>query len=206
MVLIVLALSALLILLLLGSLAKSQSTPLVNLAMLPERFIVLDLETTGLRLAQHEIIEIGAIRVNRDSTNHETFQTLVMLAKPLSKEIVQLTGITQLMIDRDGVSLEMAMSSFLDFIGDLPLVAFNAKFDLSFLRKAAGCQGLTISNDVSCALEMSRRAWPGLKSYRLQTLAKMGGLKGGLAHRALADCQLALTVYTSAASKLGSSC
>ncbi len=172
--------------------------------MLPERFVVLDLETTGLRLAQHEIIEIGAIRVNRDSKSHETFQTFVIQAKPLSKEIIQLTGITQLMIDRDGVALETAVKSFLNFIGDLPLVAFNAKFDLGFLKKAAGHQGLTIPNDVSCALEMSRRAWPGLKNYRLQTLARMGGLQRGLAHRALADCQLALTVYTSAASKLGS--
>lgn len=129
-----------------------------------------------------------------------------MLTKPLSKEITQLTGITQLMIDRDAVSLEMAISSFLDFVGDLPLVAFNAKFDLSFLKKAAGRQGLTIPNDVSCALEMSRRAWPGLKSYRLQTLARTGGLQRGLAHRALADCQLALTVYTSAVLKLGSDC
>jgi DNA polymerase III epsilon subunit family exonuclease len=178
----------------------------VNLAVLPERFIVLDLETTGLRSTEHEIIEVGAIRVNRDSTTHETFQTLVRPSVAVPEKIVRLTGITQQMIDRDGIPLDTAIHSLLDFIGDLPLVVFNAKFDLSFLKRAAGRQGKRIPNRVICALEMSRRAWPGLRSYRLQTLAKLGGLSHNGSHRALADCQSALIVYTSAGSKLGSDC
>jgi len=50
----------------------------IGLSSLPERFVVFDLETTGLKAGQHEIIEIGAIRVNRDSNQHETFSALVM--------------------------------------------------------------------------------------------------------------------------------
>ncbi|MBU1397268.1 MAG: hypothetical protein KKE84_14180 [Gammaproteobacteria bacterium] len=50
---------------------------------------------------------------------------------------------------------------------------------------------------------MSRRAWPGRKSYRLADLAKDGKLSSDGTHRALGDCQRALIVYTAAASRLG---
>lgn len=87
----------------------------IDLSVLPERFIVLDLETTGLRSMEHEIIEIGAIRVSRDSTAHETFHTLVTPAKPLPKEIARLTGITQQMLDHDSIPLETAIDLFMEF-------------------------------------------------------------------------------------------
>jgi DNA polymerase-3 subunit epsilon len=197
---------AILSLIILRNLKKDQPEKKISLAVLPKRFVVLDLETTGLLATRHEIIEIGAIRVNRDSTTHETFQTLVKTSAFLPKKIVEITGITQSMIDGEGVSMETALAEFMAFIGDLPLVTFNAEFDMAFLQKAANGQGVSIKNKTSCALTMSRRAWPGLKSYRLQNLAKIAGLSTGEAHRALADCQLTLTVYCAAGSKLGTDC
>ena len=174
-----------------------------NLPFLPERFVVFDLETTGLDSANHEIIEIGAIRVNRDSNVHDTFQGLVRPTKRVPKKITQITGISQEMVDKDGEPLRKAMEEFSAFIGGLPLVAFNADFDMAFLQHAAKQYNLALDNPVSCALKMARRAWPGRKSYRLRDLAKDGGLSGEGAHRSLGDCKRALIVYTAAAAKLG---
>lgn len=182
----------------------SRARPKISLAHLPERFVVLDLETTGLDPAKHEIIEIGAIRVNRDSTNHDTYQSLVKSSKKVPKKITQITGITQAMLDADGANLEAALQEFLDFAGDLHLVSFNADFDMAFLRNAATKHSIPINNTVSCALKMARRAWPGRRSYRLVELAKDGNLSNDGTHRALGDCQRALIVYTAAASRLGS--
>lgn len=109
----------------------------INLAPLPPRFVVLDLETTGLDPVRNEIIEIGAIRVNRDSGIHDTFRTLVKPVRHIPKNITQINGISQEMVDSEGMPLEQAIKEFAAFIGDLPLVTFNADFDMAFLRKAA---------------------------------------------------------------------
>ena len=175
----------------------------IDLTSLPARFVVVDLETTGLDSTQHEIIEIGAIRVNRDSNIHDTLQALIKPTQRIPKKISKMTGISQDMVDRDGEPIGKMMEEFAKFIGDLPLVVFNADFDMAFLRRAAKQHNLVIGNPVSCALKMARRAWPGRKSYRLRDLAKDGGLLGEGTHRALDDCKRALIVYSAAASTLG---
>ena len=174
----------------------------VDLSSLSQRFVVVDLETTGLDPTRHEIIEIGAIRVNRDSDVHETFQVLVKPLKRIPKKITQITGISQDMVDHEGEPLEIAIREFAAFIGDLPLVTFNAEFDMAFLQNSAKQHNVVIGNPVSCALKMARRAWPGRQSYRLSDLAKDGGLSDEGTHRSLGDCQRALIVYTAAVSRL----
>jgi len=175
-----------------------------DLSVLPPQFIVLDLETTGLKPDQHEIIEIGAIRVHRDSNKHDTFQALVKPSQKVPAKITELTGITQAMIDADGGEPATALRDLHSFVGDHRIVTFNAEFDMGFLHQAAARHGLRFSNDVSCALKMARRAWPGRKSYRLTDLARDGNLALNDEHRALGDCQRALHIYAAAASKLRS--
>lgn len=181
----------------------SKRTKPVSLAHLPERFVVFDLETTGLTAGRNEIIEIGAIRVNRDSTQHQSYQSLVRPTKKVPKKITDLTGITQEMLSTEGQPLDKALREFAEFVGDLRLVTFNAEFDMSFLNAATSQVDLKpFRNPTSCALKMSRRAWPGRQSYRLSDLSKDGNLSSEGTHRALGDCQRALIVYTAAASKL----
>lgn len=168
----------------------------------PERFVVFDLETTGLNPAQHEIIEIAAIKVSRDSDVHDYFQSLVKPLKRIPKGATQKNGITDDMVNKDGEPLETVLREFTEFIADLPLVSFNADFDMGFLERSAKRRGLVIRNRVSCALKMARSAWPGRESYRLGDLAKDGNLSLEDMHRALGDCKRTIFVYTAAAMKL----
>jgi len=124
----------------------------VDLSVLPEVFIVADTETTGLNPEKDEIIEIAAIKVNRDSDLHQSFVAIVKPTKPISKKITQITGISQKMLDSEGQSIESAMHEFLDFIGDLRLVFYNAPFDIAFLQKAAAKINHTLPNQISDAL------------------------------------------------------
>ncbi len=170
---------------------------------IPESFVVFDLETTGLDAGEDEIIEIGAIKITDVKQDvHTFFQALVKPMKPIPKEITRLTGISQEMVDRDGASLEEAVRGFMAFAGELPLVAFNAKFDMAFLRKAARKCDIAVRNPTSCALKKARRAWPDRSSYRLSDLARWAGLSDEDTHRALGDCKRTLILYAAAASKL----
>ncbi|HVC48135.1 MAG TPA: 3'-5' exonuclease [Terracidiphilus sp.] len=173
------------------------------LHLLPESFVVVDLETTGLNPAADEIIEIGAIKAVLNSTNHLAFQMLVKPNGQVPKSISKMTGITQTMVDTEGVPISEALTQFLEFVGGLPLVTYNAEFDMGFLWAAAKGCGLTINNRYACALKMARRAWPGLPNYRLATLGKLGNLSDVDTHRAVGDCERALIVFTSATSVLG---
>lgn len=172
------------------------------LPFLPAQFVVFDLETTGLNPKRHEIIEIGAIRVTTASSHHVTLRTLVKPLKPIPKRITRITGISQAMVESDGVALEEAIREFIDFIGDLPLVSYNAQFDMSFLEQSTARYNLTIRNPATCALKMARRAWPGRESYRLVDLARDGRLSCDDAHHALGDCKRTMIVYAAAAAEL----
>lgn len=178
--------------------------PKPNLSMLPERFIVFDLETTGLRSDTHEIIEIGAICVNRDSDLHATFSTLVIPTGRVSSKITSLTGLDRRMLTTEGQELATALEEFSAFVGDLPLVAFNARFDQAFLTGACERVGRApFRNQIICALVLSRKAWPGRSTYRLSDLCSGAGIEIHSEHRALPDCERALRVYVAASQKLG---
>jgi DNA polymerase III epsilon subunit family exonuclease len=173
---------------------------------LPDSFIVIDLETTGLKPEHDEIIEIAAIKHTKGEINNQFIQGLVKPRQKIPAKITKITGITQEMVDRDGETLEKAFHDLLEFIGDLRLVTFNAEFDMAFLQAAAETLGRPrLINPVSCALKMARRAFPKRKGFKLVDLASDGQIAdGNQAHRALEDARRALIVYTTASSILKS--
>lgn len=169
----------------------------------PGQFIVFDLETTGLDPSKHEIIEIGAIKVSKNQTRHEGFHALIKPKKKIPARITEINGITNEMV-ANGQDIDDVLPEFMAFIGNHRLVAYNAKFDMSFLDTAAARKGKIVKNPCSCALNMARRAWPGLPSYKLTHIAEHTGISTEGAHRALEDCKMAATVYLAAAAKLKS--
>jgi DNA polymerase III epsilon subunit-like protein len=72
------------------------------------------------------------------------------------------------------------MVEFLDFVGDDLLVFYNAKFDVGFLKRAAGTVGRPIPSRIACAYKASRVAWPQLPRFRLVDVAQARGVSAGL--------------------------
>lgn len=182
-----------------------KSVSKIDISCLPERFVVFDFETTGLDAGKCEIIEVAAIKANRDSNQHDYIQALVLPQKKIPKKITDINGITQEMVENDGEPIEKVITEFLEFIGPLPLVAYNAKFDVSFLKAATGKANIMHpGNEVFCALTMARKAWPDLISYRLADIARSVGGGNLKSHRALDDCQKTLIIFGAAAAELKS--
>ena len=193
-----------------GGLAEAQTdkpskpTGINLLDLLPAKFVVLDLETTGLSPSENEIIEIGAIKFAFGASVHDGFQLFLRPKREIGPKIEKLTGITQQMLDRDGVEPAVALKGFSEFICDLPLVTFNAPFDMGFLWSAGRKHGLSFKNRYTCALQLSRQAWPELPSHRLADLAGRAQLSDENTHRALADSKRALQIFLAAVTTLGS--
>jgi len=81
---------------------------------LPYDVIVLDLEINYPNdPTKEEIIELGAVRFNRDGTiDPVPFTALITVSKPLQQEIIELTGITQEEMDSKGRCLIEVMYDF----------------------------------------------------------------------------------------------
>jgi len=185
-----------------GKIATKKQRELEDL--LPNQFVVVDLETTGLSPANCEIIEIGAVKVTLGEKNHATFQTFVKPSKPIPKKIIGITGITEEMIEADSLELHDALTEFKEFIGALPLVAYNAPFDMGFLWTAATNCNMTLTNRYTCALKRARRAWPELPSHKLSKIAEILDLPDNDQHRAIGDCIRTVHVFTLAVSTVNS--
>lgn len=161
------------------------------------RYVVFDVETTGLFVERgHRIIEIGAIEFMNGLIGKE-FHSLIDIGKPVSKAVQKIHGITTAMLAGQPQPQEV-FASFRQFIGDSTLVAHNADFDVWFLRYEYWRLKHTLSNPCRCTLKLSRKRYPGLPDYKLETVAKhVLGIEvdRGRRHRALDDARLTARIW-----------
>ena len=150
-----------------------------------DEIVCFDIETTGLKVTQEAITEIGAVRL-RNGEIVETFQTFVDPERRLTPEIIGLTGITDEML-RGAPKLKDALTAFLAFSGGAPLAAHNAEFDISFIR--AGCRkcGIPFEPTYIDTLILAQNLLPGLGKYKLDIVAEHLQLPQFNHHRASDD-------------------
>ncbi len=148
-------------------------------------FIAFDLETTGLSSRHDRITEIGAV-VWRDGEILDRFQTFVNPGRPLSRQITELTGITDDML-RDAPGEAEAVAAFLDFCGGRPLAAHNAEFDVSFVEAACRRLGRDFAPTYVDTLVLAQHLLPELGKYKLNLVADALSLPEFRHHRAVDD-------------------
>lgn len=135
-------------------------------------YIVFDLETTGFNPGSGDkIIEIGAVKMHQGQVI-DTFNELIDPKQKIVPKITEVTGITDAMLE--GKEDEKAvLKKFLDFAGNHPLVAHNAKFDMSFIDMGITKYGLKpLTNPVLCTLELSKAMHPEQMRHSLSHLVK----------------------------------
>ncbi len=170
--------------------AVSLARPLGHDLLLEDAtYVVVDLETTGLRPGTSQICEIGAVRV-RGFELEDEFETLVNPGMPMGPGVEALTGLSNRQL-RGAPPPSVAVSRFLAWAGDSVLVAHNARFDLSFLdRETERLTGSRIASPVVDTVPLARRLLGGrVPRASLAQLAYFLDTSVQPCHRALPDAQ-----------------
>ncbi|MDX1296007.1 MAG: 3'-5' exonuclease, partial [Sulfurimonadaceae bacterium] len=124
-------------------------------------FCIVDIETNGSKTDKHQIIEIGAVKV-QNYTIIDQFESLVQ-CDSISKHITEITGIS---VDdtKDAPTLKDVMNEFRLFLGASVFVGHDVKFDYSFTSAMLERVGQpSLMNRKLCTIDLAERT---ISSYR----------------------------------------
>lgn len=152
---------------------------------LDDTYVVFDLETTGFSPNKNKIIEIGAVKV-RGMEIVDRFSTFVNPQVPIPFEIETLTSINDEMV-MDAPVIEEILPKFMEFCQGAVMVAHNADFDMSFIKRNCELQGLPCEKTVVDTVALSRALLPSLNRFKLDTVAKALNVSLAHHHRAVDD-------------------
>jgi len=140
--------------------------------LMESTYVVFDTETTGFNAGgEDSMIEIGAVKI-KEGVIVDRFDELIDPKRPIPQKITELTCITDEMV-KGKDDEETVTKRFLDWIDDLPLVAHNAKFDISFMEMAMKKYGFgEFHYTVIDTLELSRALDQGYARHGLSALVK----------------------------------
>jgi DNA polymerase III subunit epsilon len=100
------------------------------------RWVVLDVETTGMDAGSDSLLSIGAVALVDGRIKPADSIELFVRPKVISKrENILIHGIGEA-AQREALEPKTACVRFLDYIGQAPLLAFHAAFDRAFLARA----------------------------------------------------------------------
>lgn len=145
--------------------------------ILDTTYVVFDLETTGFNAGGADsIIEIGAVKI-KNGEIIDQFDELIDPKRKLPEKITEITHITDDML-KGKMNEEEGVKKFIEWIGgNLPMVAHNAKFDVSFIEMAYQKYNLgTFENPIIDTLELSRTLDNGEARHSLSAITKRYGV------------------------------
>lgn len=161
------------------------------------REIVLDLETTGLEVEKgNKIIEIGCVEIYDKIATDNILHIYINPEMMISEESTKIHGLTNSFL-RNKPTFQEVIPQILNFIGDSPIVAHNAQFDVGFLNYELQKNGYPkLTNKVIDTLQLARLAYPNMYNS-LDALCKRFGIakEKRAIHGALIDSNLLAKVY-----------
>ncbi len=161
--------------------------------MSKKKYAIIDIETTGGRAARDKITEI-AIVVHDGEKILDTYESLVNPETSIPYNITRLTGIDNNMVANAPKFYEIAKEVVRITEGTI-FVAHNVRFDYSFIKEEFKRLGFSYSRKQLCTVRLSRKAFPGLRSYSLGNLIKHFKIKVNDRHRAMADTMATVELF-----------
>jgi DNA polymerase-3 subunit epsilon len=162
------------------------------------RFVVVDVETSGLNPFQDRLIAIGAVTVAAGLLRlGDTFEVVLRQEAPSGTENILVHGIDGT-TQRAGTDPASALLAFLDYAGKCPLVAFHANFDRAVIERA--CRDVLGIRPQNSWIDLAYLA-PALlheraaKARSLDEWAESFGLENPARHNAAADALVTAQLF-----------
>ena len=153
--------------------------------LIGKTFVVVDIETTGLKYYSGDrITEIGAVKI-KDGKITETFTTLIDPEMPIGEEATKLSGIDAETVKGKPKFIEV-LPDFYKFCDGAVFVAHNTEFDYKFIKYVSADTGYELKGEAIDTLALSRNVLPKMKNYKLDTVCERFGIEF-LHHRAMSD-------------------
>lgn len=178
------------------------TTDLLSMPLSKVEFTALDLETTGLYPGSSEILELSALRFNKESILSE-FLSFSKPEKSIDSEATKINGITEEMV-QNAPPLSKILIDFISFLNPSILVIQNSSFDLSFLLYEAKRLKIEFPNlPVFCTVQLSRKVFPRSPKHNLVALREYLQIPrrrsrttdASIIHEALDDSYAAMEVF-----------
>ncbi len=133
------------------------------------RFVAMDFETASHR--PDSACQIGLVVVDDGKIIAEHVQLIRPASMYFSPGCVAIHGIHPHQV-QDAPTWDSVWEQFQGLLEEFPIIAHNASFDLNVLCGCMKAYGLTIPYlEYNCTRLLARRAWPGMISYALKSLA-----------------------------------
>ncbi|OJF75702.1 MAG: hypothetical protein BKP49_10935 [Treponema sp. CETP13] len=160
-------------------------------------FTAFDTETTGLQPQSCNVIEIGAVKFNKNGII-DTYGTLINPNTPIPYQITKITHITDEMVSNSPRFSAIA-PEFNAFIAETTLIAHNAEFDVSFMNAEFERNNMKKLHSPAVpaidTVPLARKAFPQCENHKLQYLATYFNIESGNAHRATDDARVCMEVF-----------
>lgn len=153
-----------------------------------DNIIIFDVESTGIEVMEDEIIQIAAIKVNRDGQVISTFERFIKNTKSVS-ESEHIHGFSDEFLKNNGEDKETVLREFIDFSKDAVIVGHNVQFDISIL--ISELQRINLDKPkfkgIYDTLDIYRRFYPKLTNHKLGTLSEVFNTLNKPSHNAMDD-------------------
>jgi DNA polymerase III epsilon subunit family exonuclease len=169
-------------------------SPIINCTEIPDKLVMIDLETTGLEASTDRIIEIGIIKYE----NGEVVEKYSQLIDPESRipnQATAINGITNEMV-KDCPKIYDVIDDVYNMISDTIIAGYNIQFDLKFLSAAFTRSNLKLENVVALdVLQIVRETLSSKETpnKKLTTIKEYFNIVN-TSHRALSDCEVSFEV------------
>lgn len=153
-----------------------------------DNIVVFDVESTGVDITEDEIIQIAAIKINKEGVVTESFEKFLKNKKSV-RDSQHVHGFTDEYLVENGEDKEKVLKEFVEFTKDCLIVGHNVQFDINILTSELSRLNLGKHKFKGFfdTLDIYKRFHPNTPNHKLDTLSEIFKTNHKPSHDAMDD-------------------